>query len=895
MSFTTTGLSLVLAAALGASALVAGQPAMLYVSPQGRDAWSGKVPAPKGGDGPFATLERARDEIRKMKRAGGLPKGGVTVELRGGVYELPRAFELTAEDSGAEGTPVVYRARKGEEARLVGGRQVTGLRPVTDPAVLSRLEEGARGKVLQADLRALGITDFGDVVAAGRRVEVFFQDRPMTLARWPNEGFARITDVVGGAPHKIWGIPGDKIGRFQYEGDRPKRWVGEKDLWLEGYWFWDWSDQRQRVESIDTDKRLISIVPPYHYYGYRKGQWYFAFNALSELDSPGEWYLDRDAGILYFWPTGPIAKSKLLVSIIPTLVTMTDVSHVTVRGMVLEACRGTAVVMNGGTGNLIAACTIRNTGADAVSVNGGTANGVVGCDIYDTADGCITLSGGDRRTLTPARHFADNNHCHDYARWSRMYHPAVVLAGVGNIATHNLIDNAPHMAMGFSGNDHLIEFNEIHSVCYEANDAGAIYAGRNWTMRGTMIRHNYFHDISGFEGRGCVGVYLDDQFCGTTIFGNVFYNVTRAAMIGGGRDCTIENNVFVDCVPATHVDSRGLGWAKGGFDGLKAGLNDVPYQMPPWSTRFPQLVTILDDDPMAPKGDLIARNICVGGRWGDFDGEAKPLVRFEDNLLDQDPLFVNRAHLNFQLRPESPAWKLGFQRIPIEKIGLYRDDLRASWPVVSKVRPTPKPPALPQRAKRTLPVVFRVARVKTPPAMDGLDPAKAMLLEQGVNSEKVRPTSRAWIAHDGRSLFVAVSSEVSPSQPVSMGHVWGKDDAVEIALRDPSSGAKAPILVLRGYPNGFFESSPEAGAPEAAVKRAARGVQYKAQVVEPAGAWTCEWRIPFASLGIDPAKQKRVEFNLSVRKTADDLWVMWLGTGGCTWDVDYAGFLEFAP
>jgi hypothetical protein len=885
-------MSVLFAAALGASAIAAGQPTMLYVSPQGRDTWSGRLPAPKSGDGPFATLERARDEIRKMKKAGAIPKGGFTVEVRAGVYELPGAFELTAEDSGTDVAPIVYRARKGEEVRLVGGRQVTGLKPVTDPAILSRLDEGARGKVLQADLRALGITDFGDVVAPGKRLEVFFQDRPMTLARWPNEGFTHIVDLVGGAPHAIHGAPGDKIGRFTYEGDRPKRWVGEKDLWLEGYWFWDWSDQRQRVESIDTDKHIISLMPPYHTYGYRKGQWYFAFNALSELDSPGEWYLDRDTGILYFWPTAPIAKSKLLVSIIPTLVTMNDVSHVTLRGMILEACRSTAVVMNGGTGNLVAACTIRNTGADAVSVNGGSQNGVVGCDIYATADGCITLSGGDRSTLTPAGHFADNNHCHHYARWSRMYHPAIVLAGVGNRATHNLIDNAPHMAMGFSGNDHLIEFNEIHSVCYEANDAGAIYAGRQWAHRGTVIRYNYFHDISGFEGRGCVGVYLDDQWCGTTIFGNLFYNVTRAAMIGGGRDCTIENNVFVDCVPATHVDARGLNWAAGGFDGLKAGLDEVPYKTPPWSTRYPQLVTILDDEPMAPKGNTIARNILVGGRWGDFEAAAKPLVTFTDNLLDQDPLFVDRAHLNFQLRPESPAWKLGFQRIPIEKMGLYRSDLRASWPVVSAILPTPKPPAPAQRAKRTPPVVFRVAHVKSPLTIDSADPAKAMLLEQGVNGEKVKPMSHAWLAHDGRSLFVVVDNAVDPGHPVSTAHVWGKDDAVEIAVRDPAGGEKALILVLRGYPNGFFESSAEAGAPDAAVKRAAQGVQFKAHILNP-GRWTCEWRIPFASLGLDPAKQKRVEFNLSVRKIADDLWVMWLGTGGCTWDVDYAGFLEF--
>jgi hypothetical protein len=84
---------------------------------------------------------------------------------------------------------------------------------------------------------------------------------------------------------------------------------------------------------------------------------------------------------------------------------------------------------------------------------------------------------------------------------------------------------------------------------------------------------------------------------------------------------------------------------------------------------------------MAPKGNVLAENICVGGRWGDFEDRAKSLIKFQDNLLDQDPLFVDAAHGNFQLQDASPAFKRGFQRIPCEKIGLYRSDDRASWPV----------------------------------------------------------------------------------------------------------------------------------------------------------------------------------------------------------------------
>ncbi len=145
----------------------------LYVAPNGSDAWSGRVAEPRDGTGPFLTLQRARDEIRKLKRETGLPKGGVVVEIRGGVYELASPLVLTADDSGTECAPIVYRGRKGDEVRLIGGRIVTAWRPVSDPAVLARLDASARSKVVQANLKALGVTDLGEVnpvrVMAGRR------------------------------------------------------------------------------------------------------------------------------------------------------------------------------------------------------------------------------------------------------------------------------------------------------------------------------------------------------------------------------------------------------------------------------------------------------------------------------------------------------------------------------------------------------------------------------------------------------------------------------------------------------------------------------------------------------------------------------------------------------
>ncbi len=877
---------------------------VLHVAPDGRDAWSGRRPTPNAdrSDGPFHTLERARDEVRKMKNNGGLPAGGVTIELQAGIYELTKPFELDARDSGTPDAPIVYRARPGAKVRLLGGRLVSGFRPVSDKKILDLLPPEARGHVLEANLKPLGVTEYGS--AGGGGLELFFRDEPMQIARWPNQGFTKIVRMVG-KPVKRDRFTTHKVGKWVYEGNRPARWTHEKDAWVDGYWFHDWSEQRHRIKEIDTEARTIEVYPPYHGYGYRKGKWYYAYNLLSEIDTPGEWYLDRETGVLYFWPPAPPRTGDAVVSVLPTMIVMNKAANVRFEHLLVEGGRGDGLSMTGGQGNRVTGCTFRNLGGWGVRVGGGTDNGVVGCDVYNTGRGGISLGGGNRKTLTPAGLFAENNHVHHYARIKRVYQPGITLYGVGNRASHNLIDNAPHMAMGFGGNDHVIEFNEIHSVCYESNDAGAIYTGRDWTMRGNVIRYNYLHHINGFEGRGCVGVYLDDCFSSAEIYGNVFYKVTRAAMIGGGRDNAIVNNIFIDCVPAVHVDARGVGWAHryavpGGGWRMQEKLAALPYKRPPW-TKYPHLANLLEDEPYLPKYNVVAHNIFIRGKWDGIRPKARPYVKLEGNIIDKDVRFVDEAGDDFRLEPDSPALALGFKPIPFERIGVYRDPTRASWPVVGKVRPMAKPPPPPPKPKRGPAPVWRVPKARGPISVDGaLTPAewfglnlkKAMVIEQGVRGEKLRPKTYGWLCRDDAALYIGIRNDVEPNQPLRTKPEWGQNDAVEIAFRNPGVPGAA-ILVLRGYPTGRFESSTEAGAPFEVAKDLENATRYAARIIGK-DRWTAEWRVPLAALGIDRKKHRVLEFNLSVRKTAGEQWLMWHGTRGYTWRVDQAGKIEFA-
>ncbi len=637
----------------------------LFIAPNGNDAYPGTA------EKPFATLEGARDAARSVKSE------AVTVWIRGGVYLREKSFALTTADSGSENAPVIWRAWPGETVRLIGGRRISGFKP-------------SSGRVVQCDLAAQGITDYGKLRARGfgranlpAALELFFDGLPMTLARWPNRGWARIA----AAPD------GQKGARFTMEEDRARRWENAGDVWVHGYWTYDWADTYESVERIDAASRIITTRAPHGVYGYTAGRRWQALNLIEELDEPGEYYVDRGRGILYFWPPAQTEGAEVLVSMLETpLVTFTNVSHVTLRGLTLEVTRGDAITIRGGDHVTIAGCRIRNIGNAAVRVDGGIEHTVQSCDISETGDGGIYLSGGDRIKLTAAGHTAVNNHLWNYNRWDRTYRPAITVSGVGLRVLRNLIHDAPHMAITLAGNEHLIEGNDVHTVVTETFDAGAFYMGRDWTWRGNVIQYNYFRNLGDGDTNG---VYLDDCASGTLVFANLFHRASRAVHLGGGRDNTILNNVFIECQPPIKVDARAMNWASKWITGEDPTLYDrlkaVPYKEPPWSDRYPTLPNILNDEPAIPKGNRLARNILWRSAPILLRDNTEKWVTVEDNY-EGDPEFAGPA--SFDLSPGSPARKLGIEPLPVSVVGLYADEHRPvppDLPVVHWRLTAPKP------------------------------------------------------------------------------------------------------------------------------------------------------------------------------------------------------------
>ena len=645
----------------GCLAIAAAAPARdFYVSSQGSDDNTGTI------ERPFATAKRARQAVRQLKDSEGLPAGGVTVNIRGGVYVRRATFELGSGDSGQADKPVVYRAYRDEQVRLVGGHMLRGewFAPVRegDP-VWERLDPAARGTCLAVDLRAHGITEFGEPLAA----ELCVDGRIMQLARWPNEGFVRTTSA-------------QKDITFGYEDPRPERWLVAPDAYAAGYWRHGWANRIERIVKIDTGSKTITLEKAPGY-GIIPKKPYYVINLLEEIDTPGEWYLDHAKGRLYFWPPKDPRSSEIILSAFAdTLIKVRGATHVQLHGLTVEAA-GKGIEIAGGHDNVISKCTVCNIRGGGVTISG-ERNGIEDSTIYAVGGTGVSLSGGDRAKLTAGRNFVRNCEIHDFGRWQRTYVPAVRLSGVGNVAANNHLYDGPHSAILFGGNEHLIELNEIHDVCYEVDDAGTLYCGRDWGLQGNVIRHNFFHDIRSLlpGGHGVHAVYLDDCASGITVFGNVFYRVSgRAIMCGGGRDNTIENNVIAECGSAHFTDRRGKAWIdKGPSWRLLDKIKRYNYTQPPWSTRYPRLAKIMDngyDQAKEPEGCVIRHNIgWRNERWleknrlgacGGFD-----FYTIEDNIENQDPRFVDEQRLNLALRDDSPAYGVaGFQRIPFERIG----------------------------------------------------------------------------------------------------------------------------------------------------------------------------------------------------------------------------------
>ncbi|OHB60484.1 MAG: hypothetical protein A2Y12_15415 [Planctomycetes bacterium GWF2_42_9] len=510
-----------------------------YVDANGNDNNPGTISQP------FATLEKARDTIRNLSP---LPDGGVTVFIRGGKYFRSSEFSLTSQDCGTAQKPIIYRAYPGETVRIIGGVQLPSngwlLVDSSDP-YWSQIDTSARGYVYKAYLPNCGVSNVGGLRERSpwgpyayeiSPLELGFNGQIMKLAQWTNSGYAYTS--TGGT------------NSFTYPSSetRPSRWTSATYPWIFGYFSFYYADYYEDVSNINTGTRTITLNPQYSFTA-SSGMPYRAINLLIELDSAGEYYIERNNNfnMLYFWPPSSVAAGESIVSTLgenrERIVNAVEAQYITFKDIIFEMCRAEAIRIKCGSHITLDGFTIRYTGNAGVSINAesdavaNTYHTVKNCTIYDTGKQGVYVCGGNRATLQKSYNLINNNEIYNFGRWTHCGQPAVMIHGCGNTVTHNYMHDAPGGAIVYGtwsvesaqfldlwdtndwtfkgyrdgANDNVIAYNEIEAVCKETGDAGIIYSGLDWGNQGNIIQYNFIHDVpTNIFNQVAHGIYLDE-------------------------------------------------------------------------------------------------------------------------------------------------------------------------------------------------------------------------------------------------------------------------------------------------------------------------------------------------------------------------------------------------
>ncbi|MEN6302708.1 MAG: right-handed parallel beta-helix repeat-containing protein [Armatimonadia bacterium] len=632
-------------------------PVTVYVSPTGNDAASGLKP-----DQPVATITKAM-EIARAARC--TASEGYKVVLRGGTHYLPATVAFTAADSGTAQAPTQLVAFKGERVRLVAGRDLRRGRASAGPDGWKPW----KGGILQLDLKPLGLE--GKLFR-----QLFYNGERLPMARTPN--FDPADKHAGKWAYVEAAVEKDSRRVFRYAPGDMKPWQDLSQAEVFFFHSYNYYNTIVPLVSVDADRRLARLgQDTYDIIRGEGAERYYVQNVLEELDAPGEWYLDRKTSILYLYPPagGAFDQASIEVPLAEHVISLDNASHVTIQGLALEVSEGGAVDLHDCTCCRVVACSVGHCGVGTqiggwgpwedqcgIGIFGGKDNGAVGNDIYDTGSHGVKLTGGDRKTLTPAGNFAENNHIrHTGVYWAQGC--GARLEGVGNRFSRNTVHDIPRMGVIFSGNDNLIEFNHLYDLNRQTCDTGAIYTGgRNWLDPwGSKIQYNYIHDIGGYgreDGKWVSpafswGIYLDDNSNGCNVIGNIVVGGYWGGIhLHNAHDSTIENNIIVDGV---QQQAQFSGWVKGSGSWANSLESWMKYwneykQYPAWR-KYPGFVETSPADLVPMSNNRLQRNIFA------YSGEKSALYAFRSLPLDKTLFDYNVIwHHDLPL-------KLGLQRL----------------------------------------------------------------------------------------------------------------------------------------------------------------------------------------------------------------------------------------
>ncbi len=579
-----------------------------YVSPNGSDILDGSSATinAKTKTGPFKTLAKAKQTIRDLKAAGKFTEA-VTVHVGAGTYQLSSALEFNSADSGEPGKAITWDGVKG--ATLVTGAiQLKGCQTY---------DASLPDQILSCPLPAstvAGITqESNDRIKSTNapKFEVFVDEQRLTLARWPDYDWAHVKAAL------------NNNTKFKVFQQMPALSGNLENARVHIFANNDFYDELIDISQIDLTNNQLTLSSSTRY-PINIGRRFFIENIASELNADSEWFYDRPNEKLLFIPAYGSTAKRIYISNSQNLFKLTNANNLKFSNLTLRHSTSSAITISNSDQLSFDNLEINNVGGTGIIASAGTNISVTNNVIHDTGLGGVHLTGGDRATLTPSKNVISNNYIYTFETTLFDVSPAIEVNGVGANVAHNTITNGAGTAIILRGNDHIIERNDISSICESSGDCGAIYSASDWTYRGNTIRYNYIHDSYGYTLNletlnidkgiiqynydGARGVYLDNGVSGFNVIGNLVVNSgANGIQIGGGRDNNIENNIIKTNRFSIVIDSRSpyFDWNVN-----RNSLSTMPINSPLWKAKYPELSKPMAHDTW-PEGNRVVRNVTI--------------------------------------------------------------------------------------------------------------------------------------------------------------------------------------------------------------------------------------------------------------------------------------------
>lgn len=500
-------------------------------------------------ESPFQSIEKARDEIRKINSS---MTGDIFVYLLGGTYQIKNTLHFNERDSGTNGYKVIYKSYQDQGAVVSGGVTITGWQKVAHERI--------------AGLWRAYVPDIENTR------EMYVNGRPASRARSKAKEFhswKKLTDTdmeFHGQieTFKSW-VHGDlKV----YSGYKTKntdmlQWRNPQDI--EFVFDVGWTHSICPVEKIERIPEGVFIKMKMPCFrdcqikaGVQIGTPSYIENAFELLAEPGDWYFDRKSHCVYYIPKADenLQDAEVIMPSVDVLLEIKGSIDNPVRNLIFEGisfCYTTwlkpsrdgiadtqanlckdpqednninsyflkppaSIILDAAENIVIKRCVLDNIGSGGINIqNGAASNIIVGNIIRKICGSGIQVGGFNLKDAHPddtrevVRNILISN---NYITETGMsyFGGVAVLVGYaeGVVVSHNEICRTSYsgISLGWGwgfwdptvSKNNRIEYNHIHHVMQALHDGAGVYILSS--QPGSIIKGNHIHDNGFFEGTG---------------------------------------------------------------------------------------------------------------------------------------------------------------------------------------------------------------------------------------------------------------------------------------------------------------------------------------------------------------------------------------------------------